>query len=58
MDKCCENCANAIYDSVPYGSTSTDYLSGCKCEDEVCPAEAENEIECHKWKAIGDEEVC
>ena len=47
--KCCETCKNAIYDSVPYGSTSADYLSGCKCEDEVTEEELANEIEGHKW---------
>lgn len=31
--KCCENCRFAIYDSVPYGSTSADMLSGCEKED-------------------------
>lgn len=48
--KCCENCKNAIYDSVPYGSTSTEYLSGCQCEDEVTEEEINNETECHKWE--------
>lgn len=48
--KCCENCKYAIYDSVPYGSTSANYLSGCQKEDEVSEQEAENEVECHCWK--------
>jgi len=48
--KCCENCKNAVYDSVPYGSTSADYLSGCRYEDEVTEDEAENNVECHKWE--------
>ena len=55
--KCCETCKNAIYDSVPYGSTSADYLSGCKCEDEVTEDEFDNKVECHKWEdedAIND----
>jgi len=52
--KCCETCANAIYDSVPYGSTNADYLSGCKCEDEVTDEEYENTIECSKYKSICD----
>ena len=46
--KCCENCKWAIYDSVPYGSTSVDYLSGCKKEDEV----TEEEEECHCWEEV------
>lgn len=54
MNKCCENCINAIYDSVPYGSTSANYLSGCKCEDEVFEEELEGIIECRCWK--GDKE--
>ena len=52
MKKCCENCKHAIYDSVPYGSTSADYLSGCECEDEVTEEEYSNETECHKWEEI------
>ena len=50
--KCCENCANAIYDSVPYGSTSADYLSGCKCEDDI-PEEVEESggEDCPFWRA-------
>lgn len=44
--KCCENCKYAIYDSVPYGSTSASMLSGCKKEDEVTEEEFVNEIEC------------
>jgi len=31
----CENCVYAIFDSVPYGSTNANYLSGCELEDEV-----------------------
>lgn len=46
MIKCCENCRWAIYDLVPYGATSVDYLSGCEKEDEV----TEEELECHCWK--------
>lgn len=55
--KRCDNCANAIYDSVPYGSTSADYLSGCKREDEVTEEEAENKVECHCWKPYDWEET-
>lgn len=54
--KRCDNCANAIYDSVPYGSTSAEYLSGCKCEDEITEEEMENETECHCWRPYGWEE--
>ena len=50
--KCCENCKWAIYDSVPYGSTSADYLSGCKKEDEVTEEEFENVAECHCYKEL------
>lgn len=46
--KCCENCRWAIYDSVPYGSTSVDYLSGCEKEDEI----TEEELECHCWEEV------
>lgn len=50
MLKCCENCIYAMYDSVPYGSTSASYLSGCKKEDEVSESELENEVDCHCWE--------
>ena len=53
MKKCCENCANAIYDSVPYGSTNVEYLSGCQCESEIIEEELDGTIECHKWKEEG-----
>lgn len=48
--KCCENCRWAIYDSVPYGATSVDYLSGCEKEDEVTEEELENKVECHCYE--------
>ena len=51
MKKCCENCKHAVYDSVPYGSTNADYLSGCECEDDVTEDELENNVECHKWES-------
>ena len=52
--KRCENCKYAIYDSVPYGSTNADYLSGCECEDEVTEEEYANEVECSKWGSNND----
>ena len=55
MKKCCENCRFAIYDSVPYGSTSTDYLSGCQKEDLVTEDEAENIVECSQWEECRDD---
>lgn len=55
--KCCENCHNAIYDSVPYGIGSCSYLSGCKKEDKIDDAQYEamekGEIECPLWEAEG-----
>lgn len=33
MSRCCECCRFAIIDSVPYGSTCANYVSGCKKED-------------------------
>ena len=54
--KCCENCIYAMYDSVPYGSTSASYLSGCKKEDEVSESELENEVDCHCWEGGCEEE--
>lgn len=53
----CENCVYAIFDSVPYGSTNANYLSGCELEDEVpeeviedenadCPFYKENRMKC------------
>lgn len=48
--KGCENCRNAIYDSVPYGMGNTEMLSGCKFEDEVTEEEMANNIECHKFE--------
>ena len=53
--KCCESCKYAIYDSVPYGSTSAEYLSGCQKEDEVTEEEYENTVECSKWEGTGAE---
>lgn len=50
MIKGCENCKYAIYDSVPYGSTNAEYLSGCAKEDEVTEEEYSNEVECSKWE--------
>lgn len=54
MIKCCENCRNAQYDSVPYGSTNVDYLSGCQKEDEVTEEEYAGEVECSKWQPCED----
>ena len=47
----CETCRFAIYDSVPYGSTYVNFLSGCKKEEEVTDDEMENNIPCSKWEA-------
>lgn len=48
--KNCYGCIYAIFDSVPYGSTSAEYLSGCKKEDEMGEEEGEkimnDEIDC------------
>lgn len=58
MDKCCENCKFAIFDSVPYGMGSTSYFSGCKKEDDFTE---ENEFdgsadwECPFWTACTDD---
>ena len=53
MEKTCETCRFAIFDSVPYGSTNADYLSGCQKDDEI-----ENEIEdgagCPFWQCNDD----
>ena len=53
---CCENCIYALYDSVPYGSTDVDYLSGCKKEDEITEQEYEGAVECSRYEPCVYEE--
>lgn len=45
MIKCCENCRNAVWDSVPWGMGSCSYLSGCKVEDELSEKVTEEEFD-------------
>lgn len=53
---CCENCIYALYDSVPYGSTNANYLSGCKKEDEITEQEYEGAVKCSRYEPCVYEE--